>query len=199
MNDLLLRTAQQIGVSFPKRIIELVVAPYDEKTLVSDRGPRPVFEHFVRGAFDGIQRRANRIKTYRDHHDERSVVGRAIALHPSREEGLVAEVQISKTLLGDETLTLADDEVLDASAGYLPMPDGETWNRDRSEVKIHKAWLGHIALVPEPYEGARVLAVRHAAPAESVPEAETPNLALVRSWQLQEEYDRLSRYIPDQS
>ena len=51
-------------------------------------------EIVARGAFEGIQRRANRIKVYRDHHDERSVVGRTLVLHPSREEGLVSEVKI---------------------------------------------------------------------------------------------------------
>ena len=56
MSDLLFRAAQQIGVNFKQRLIELVVAPYEEKTIVSDRGSRPVFELFCRGAFDGIQR-----------------------------------------------------------------------------------------------------------------------------------------------
>ena len=60
---------------------------------------------FMRGAFDGIQRRPNRIKVNRDHNLERTV-GKAVAFHPSRDEGLVAEVKISRTLLGDETLSL---------------------------------------------------------------------------------------------
>ena len=185
MNDLLFRTAQQIGVNFKQRIIELVVAPYEEKTLVSDRGSRPVFELFCRGAFDGIQRRPNRIKVNRDHCDER-VVGKALALHPSRDEGLVAEVKIAKTELGEETLTLADEEMLDCSAGFRPMPDGEEWNRDRTEVRIRKAWLGHIALVPEAaYEGARVLSVRSGA-SEALTDPSTPNLDLVRAWLLQD-------------
>ena len=119
-------------------------------------------EIITRGAFDGIQRRVNRIKVNRDH-DERRIVGRAVAIHPDREEGLVAELKISSTELGEETLTLADDGVLDASAGYLPLPGGEKW-LTRSSVRILKGWLGHIALVPEPaYEGARVLAVRQKA------------------------------------
>ena len=39
--------------------------------------------------------------------------------------GLVAELQIAKTLLGDETLALADDRCLDASVGFGVHPDGE--------------------------------------------------------------------------
>ena len=89
---------------------------------------------------------------------------------------------------------MAEEEILDASAGYLPMPDGEEWNRDRTEVRIRKAWLGHIALVPKPaYEGARVLAVREKG-ADGTREVSTPNLDTVRGWRLQEEFDRLSRY-----
>jgi HK97 family phage prohead protease len=194
MSDLLFRAAHQVGVNYPKRIIELVVAPYEEKTLVSDRGVRPVFELFCRGAFDGIQRRPNRIKVNRDHRDER-VVGKAIALHPSREEGLVAEVRIAKTELGEETLTLAEEEILDCSAGFRPMADGEEWNRDRTEVRIRRAWLGHIALVPEAaYSGAKVLSVRSGA-SDALTDASTPNLDLVRAWQLQDQYDRLTRVV----
>ena len=107
----------------------------------------------------------------------------------------MAELKISNTPLGDETLTLAADEVLDASAGYLPLPGGEKW-LTRSSVRILKGWLGHIALVPEPaYEGARVLAVRQKGsegPSRpSAEQAETPNLEVVRGWLLEEKFERL--------
>lgn len=190
--ELRFREAKQLGVSFPDRTIELVVIPYEEETLVEHKG-RMVKEIISRGAFDGIQRRANRIKVNRDH-DERKVVGRAITLDPSREEGLVAELRISNTPLGDETLTLADDGVLDASAGYLPLPGGENWET-RSSVRIVKGWLGHVAMVAEPaYEGARVLAVRQATPAGEADLIVTPNLDVVRGWVLLDEYDRSQRY-----
>lgn len=192
--ELHIRAAQQVDVNFPKRLIEMIVAPYEEETITDQPYGRPVLEMFMRGAFDGIQRRPNRIKVNRDHQLERTV-GKAIALHPSRDEGLVAEIRIARTELGEETLTLAEDGILDASAGFLPMPNGMDWNRDRTEVKIRKAWLGHIALVPEPaYEGSRVLAVRHQnGTGEERPS--TPNLDLVRAWQLQEQFDRLTRNV----
>ena len=187
--ELRFRSSTVAGVSFPERTIELIVAPYEEEALVDWKG-RMVKEVFARGAFEGIQRRTNRIKVYRDHVDTQTVVGRAVEMHPSREEGLVAEVRISNTPLGDETLTLADDGVLGASAGYLPLPGGEKW-LTRSSVRILKGWLGHIAMVPETaYEGARVLAVR--SKTAGMP---TPNLDQVREWLLEERYQRLVRQI----
>ena len=184
------RDSKQLGFSFPERTIELVVMPYEEEALVP-YGPRLVTEVISRGAFDGIERRSNRIRVNRDHQAERTV-GRAVALHPAREEGLVAEVRIARTELGDETLALAEDECLDASAGFLPMPDGEEWETGRQRVRIHKAWLGHIALTPDPaYAGANVLAVRRAEQ-ELVERPPTPNLEQVRAWMLEEMYSQLA-------
>ena len=182
------RTATQLGVSFPERTIELIVMPYESEALVP-YGSRLVSEVISRGAFDGIERRPNRIRVNRDHLAERTV-GRAVALHPSRQEGLVGEIKIARTELGDETLALADEGCLDASAGFLPMPGGEQWE-GRSRVRIRKAWLGHIAMTPDPaYANATVLAVRnanntHNADGERI---ETPNLDIVRGWMLEDRY-----------
>ena len=136
--ELRFRSSAISGVSFPERTIELVVMPYEEETLVEHKG-KMIREIIARGAFEGIQRRTSRIKVNRDH-DERRVVGRAVALHPSRDEGLVAELRISNTPLGDETLTLADDGVLDASAGYLPLPGGEKWLTRSSFASSRAGW-----------------------------------------------------------
>lgn len=171
--ELEFRTAQPLGVSWPKRTIELVVMPYEVEAHVLHRG-RLITEVCSRGAWDGIERRANRVRANRDH-DLTRTVGRALTFHPSRELGLVAELRISQTLLGDETLALAADEVLDASAGFYPMSGGETWEtRDRR--RLTKCWLDHVALTPDPaYEGAHVLAVRSADAGPSSPAA-TPVL-----------------------
>ena len=184
------RAAQTIGVSFPTRTIELVVMPYEEEALVPFAG-RMIREIVSAGAFDGIERRANRVKVNRDH-DITRTVGRAVKFSPSREEGLVAEVRIAQTPLGDETLQLAEEEILDASAGFLPMPGGETWI-GRSLRRLTKVWLGHIAMTPDPaFESARVLAVRsaeeHPAQYES---AGTPNLDQVRAWLLDSRYSQI--------
>ena len=158
MNVIEIRAARQVGVSYPNRTIELVVMPYEDEALVEYKG-RWITEICSRGAFDGVESRPNRVKVNRDH-DYTRTIGRAINFHPSREEGLVAEIKIARTELGDEALTLADDEILDASAGFGVMKDGETWEtRDRR--RLTKLWLDHIALTPIPaFENARVLAVR---------------------------------------
>jgi len=127
-----------------------------------------------RGAYGNVQNNTRKITVNRDHH-RGLLVGKTLALHPSREEGLVAELSISRTELGEETLVLADDGILDASAGFELLrqgpngrgpvySDAETWERGRSLRRLNRIKLDHIALVPDPaYEDARVLAVRDAA------------------------------------
>lgn len=182
------RAAQVASVSYPKRTIELVVMPYEQEATVVHQG-RLVTEICSRGAWDGVQRKGGKIRVNRDH-DITRTCGRAVAFHPSRQEGLVAEIRVSSTLLGDETLALADDDVLDASAGFALLLDNETgrvyedaevWETP-SRRRLNKLWLGHIALTPDPaYTEARVLAVRTADAELPVPR--TPNIDQVRLWQ----------------
>jgi Escherichia/Staphylococcus phage prohead protease len=167
MSDLEIRAAALADVSYPKRMIELIVMPYERETEVGYQGRR-ITEIVSHGAFDGIQRRAAEVRVNRDH-DERRPIGRTLALHPSRQDGLVAEVKISRTELGEETLILADDGILDASAGFRLLEeegqvrkDAEVWeSRDRR--RLNHLFLHHIAMTPDPaYPDARVLAVRNA-------------------------------------
>jgi HK97 family phage prohead protease len=154
-----MRSAQVLDVRHPDRTIELIAAPYDEEVPVLRRGEW-ITETIARGAFDGVELRANRVKVNRDH-DVSRTIGRAVALHPNRDEGLVAELRISRTPEGDEALELASDRVLDASIAFAPMRDGESYSEHRTKRRITRAFLGHIALVPDPaYEGAQVLDVR---------------------------------------
>jgi HK97 family phage prohead protease len=188
------RAAKQIGMSFPARTIELIVMPYETETMVEHKGDM-VREIVSAGAFDGIERRANRIRVNRDH-DVTRTVGRAVRLHPSRKDGLVAELRIAQTQLGDETLALADEEILDASAGFRIFPGGEVWEDNNRRRRLTKLWLGHIAMTPEPaYETAKVLAVRSQAAQEppSGISAARPNLDRIRALRLADEYDLISR------
>lgn len=187
MSEVEYRAATQVGVDYGKRLIDLIVMPYEETTVVPYQG-RLVEEVCHRGAFDGIETRANRVKVNRDHEVARTV-GKAVAFHPDHEAGLHAQVRIAPTDLGDESLELAREEVLDVSAGFIPMPDGEHWE-GRGRRHLTKVWLAHIALTPDPaYEGARVLSMRSRTGLEP---AATPNLDEVRAWQLAQRYAALS-------
>jgi HK97 family phage prohead protease len=180
------RAAEVLEVSFPSRTIELVVIPYEQPTEVGWEG-RTVRETIARGAFDGIQRRANRVRVNVDHNETvAGTIGRAVAFHPSREVGLVAEVKIANTQLGTDALELAADGDLGASAGFRPMRGGMQWET-RDAYRITKAFLKHIALTPDPaYPGAQVLAVRSGAALAPAGAAAFPNLELVRQMLLQD-------------
>jgi phage head maturation protease len=157
-----MRSATPVAVEVDRRIIELVVMPYERPTKVMHNG-RVITEIVSRTAFDTIETQGNRIRVNRDHILTRTI-GRAISFQPHRPEGLVAEVKIARTELGDETLALAADDCLDCSAGFATLPGGEVWEtRDRRRVT--RGWLDHIALTPDAaYVDARVLSVGGMAP-----------------------------------
>jgi HK97 family phage prohead protease len=134
--------------------------PYDEQTVVPHEGRR-IVESFAPGSFAGIERRAGRVRVNREH-DRMYTCGKAVTFHPSRSEGLVADVEMFRTALGDETLELAAAGGLDASVAFAPFCGHEGWADDRRSRRITKAWLAHIAMTSEPaYEGAQVLSVRN--------------------------------------
>lgn len=181
-----------LGVSFPNRTIELVVMPYETEAVVEYRG-RMVREVVSRGAFDGIEGRPGRVKVNRDH-DVTRTIGKAVRFWPSRQEGLVAELRIANTREGNETLEMAGEELLDASAGFVPMRDGESWEDNRTLRRLTRLWLAHIAMTPEPaYQDARVLAVRSQVATAAPKGIETPGIDEWRAWQLAERYARLGR------
>lgn len=173
-------TITDMTVDWAERTIELVAMPYDQEAAVLVHG-RAVLESCAPGAFDGVERRANRVKVNRDHNFERTV-GRAVGLFPNRPEGLVAKLRIAPKLqLGDDTLALAEDHALEASVGFAVMPGGERWLEGRSRRRLERLFLEHISLVPEGAYDAQVIDVRAAqlAPVEYVA---TPNLDDVLAW-----------------
>jgi HK97 family phage prohead protease len=175
------RSTTEMAVDFAERTIELLAMPYNADAAVMVHG-RPVLESCAPGAFDGCERRANRVKVNRDH-DRTRTIGRAVALHPSRSDGLVAELRIARTPLGDETLALAADESLEASVGFAVMRGGEQWLEQRSRRRLTRCFVDHIAMVPEGAYESQVLAVRaddHRL--KPAPRVLTPNLDEVLSW-----------------
>jgi HK97 family phage prohead protease len=158
------RSSNVAGVNFAQRIIEVIAIPYEEVALVEYRGEMWKEIH-CRGAYDGIEKRPNRVRANRDHERQRTV-GKAVNFWPSRTEGLVAAIRIAQTPLGDETLALADEDCLGASVGFAVRGSDQELDRRNQTRRIKRAFLDHLAFVPDPaYAGAGVLSVRNTQPA----------------------------------
>jgi HK97 family phage prohead protease len=156
------RTAGVKGVDFAQRLVTVVAVPYDELAPVEYRG-EIWQELFERTAFTGIEKRPNRVRSNRDHNKSRTV-GKAVRFWPERDEGLVTEIRIAQTPLGDETLALADDDCLSASVGFGVLPSNQQLDRKTMTRRIKTAYLDHISFVESPaYAGAQVLSVREEA------------------------------------
>ena len=174
------RSSGQVAeVRFPDRIITIMAVPYDE---ITDRVNERFKESFAPGSFNGIESRNDKIRVNREHVVGQPV-GRITRWYVDRPEGLVGELKVSETLMGDETLALADDGVLDASVGFWPLKNGIEWLENRSHRRITKAWLHHLALTADPaYSGAQVLEVRQQTPpVPPAPTSATPNLDAINA------------------
>lgn len=188
------RSVSDFEVRWPDRVIEMVAMPYDCDADVVVRG-RVITESCAPGAFGAVQQRAKRVRVNRDH-DVQRTVGKVLALHPSRDEGLVAEVGIADSTerwsLPDETLALAASGILEPSVSFAVMPRGEEWSVDRRHRRLTRLFLDHIAMVPEGAYGdvgGQVLAVRAdevRRESERGPFVPTPNLDEVRLWLLED-------------
>ena len=176
------RSATIAEVKFVDRMVEVVAVPYEQEAVIEYRG-EVWRESFVRGSFDGIETRAGRVRVNREH-DESRTFGKVVTFHPSREEGLVAEVQVAKTPLGDEVLELANDDMLGASVAYGVRNSDQVL--DRPYRRIKRAFLRHLSFVEVPaYEGAGVLSVRgqeSVARASDLPPLVTPKIDEVLAW-----------------
>lgn len=176
------RSATVADINFAQRIIELIAVPYDKPGLAPWRG-EVWEERFMRGSFDGIEKRPGRVKANRDH-DLTRLVGKAVKFWPAREEGLVSAIKISQTVLGDETLALAADEVLSPSIGFAALGRDHVLDRRAMTRHINRAFLDHIALVPDPaYQDAKVVSVRDSSITgdAALPPLVTPTLDEFRS------------------
>lgn len=195
MSDFFTRSAVDATVNMDGRTIDVFVVPYNRAQKVTDQWGT-YDETFAPGAFGNVGARANRVKVLRDHTETRAV-GRCRSLAPNRPDGLRASLYLSRTPLGDESLELAKDGILDVSVGFSAMNSVEGNEFVPGKHAIWRSvYLREISLVPFPaYDDARVLAVRNAEMAGYVMDqineiaetgpAPTPRLDEIRSWLLQ--------------
>lgn len=178
------RSAAVDNCDWGQRIITVVAVPYEQPTPVTFRGGvwNEVFE---RSAFAGLDVRKRRIPVTSclqipdRSHGEGRIVGRISETYSDRPEGYIADLKISRTEKGDETLELARDDALSVSVGFMvknPYQD-ETLDTRAKTRRIHRAFLDHLAFVGQPaYPGAKVLAMRSADTIEEVEESPTPEI-----------------------
>jgi hypothetical protein len=169
------RSASVAGVNFAQRIIEVVAVPYEEPALIEYRGTM-WNEVFSRGAFEGIERQGQ-VRVNRNH-DKTMTVGKVVRWWPERSEGLVSEVRVAPTDRGEETLTLADEDMLSASVGFAVRGRDQMLDKSSMIRRISKAFVDHLSFVEAPsYVGAKVLAVRgDRMGIDDRPPLDTPNL-----------------------
>lgn len=184
--DLEVRSAAKGGDG---RTIEGIAVPYAQRQQINPE----LVEQFARGAFNHQLRAPNRVRLARDHVMlGGTVIGKAIELRDDA-AGLWGAWRVSATPVGDETLTLVRDGVLDElSVGFQ-----ERQNRviAGGVVERVKADLFEVSVVLQGAygQGAAVTGVRRActcgaypAPADlssSVNQsftADTPRLAAAR-------------------
>lgn len=177
-----LRAAQVSEVRFKDRIITMLVVPYEKPSDgVIYRG-RAWRESFAHGAFEGVEQRAGRVRVNREHR-KGNTVGKVVEFYPDAAEGLVADVKIVASPSGDETLALADEDMISPSVGFRLKKGSDQELNSRSNPPtryIKRAFIDHIALVEDPaYTDAGVLAVRDApdfVSAADLPPLTTPRL-----------------------
>jgi HK97 family phage prohead protease len=168
-------------VDIKLRLIDLIAVPWNQEADVPWRGEMWK-EVFVRGAFDGIEDHAGRvpIRVNREH-TKGDTVGRIVTLDPQHETGLLARVKVAKTPRGDDTLALAEDDMLSPSVGYfIKRASDVILNKQAKLRRVKRAFLDHLSFVESPAfkQGAEVLAVREELrpPAELEPLPSTPIL-----------------------
>lgn len=157
------------GVNVEQRIITVLAVPYEQPAPVPYAGG--VWnEVFTRSAFNGLDVTKRRIsatsclKLRAPDHDGGQVVGRVINADTAHPDGLLADIKVSRTDLGDDTLELARDGNIDVSVGFAIKQRLDQTLEHRSRTRrIHRAFLDHVAFVAQPaYPGAKVLATRSA-------------------------------------
>lgn len=154
-----LRSSVITDIDVRQRLIDVVAVPWNQEADVVWHGDiwREVF---VRGAFDGIEEHAGRVRVNREH-QRGNTIGKVVQF-TNADAGLLARTKIAETPLGDETLALAEEDMISASLGYrVNKPSDVQVNRRNRMRRVIRAFVDHLAMVEAPaFAGAQVLAVR---------------------------------------
>jgi HK97 family phage prohead protease len=147
-------------VDMKQRLIDIIAVPWEQEAEVFWRGEQWK-EVFSRGAFDGLENSAGRIRVNREH-TKGDTVGRVVSADPYDPRGLILRTKIAKTLRGDETLALAEDDMISGSVGYFVKQASDVALDKRIKLRrVNRGFLEHFSYVESPaYTGAQVLAVR---------------------------------------
>lgn len=140
-------------------VIYGIAVPWDKPTRIDAH----LTEEFVRGAFDGQMKRGGPRSVFlaRDHMPMGgSPIGRLTAMRNDA-AGLYIEGKVSRTAVGEETLTLVRDGVLDRfSIGFVA---GQNQRSSDGVTRRLSATLREVAIVLNPaYKDALVAGVRSA-------------------------------------
>lgn len=147
-------------VDIKHRIIDLIAVPWEQEARVFWRGDFWT-EVFERGAFDGVETRAGKVRVNREH-QKGDTVGKIIEFEPDDERGLFTRTKIADTPRGWETLKLAEEDMISASIGYrASKPSDVVLDKQARTRRVRYAILDHLSMVEDPaFESAKVLAVR---------------------------------------
>lgn len=159
MDGVELRSSTISEVNVRQRLIDMVAVPWNEEADVISRG-EVWREVFLPGAFDGIEAHAGRVRVNREH-QYGDTVGKVVQF-TNADAGLLARAKIAETPRGDETLALAEEDMISASLGYrINRPSDVEVNRRTRMRRVRRAFIDHLSMVEAPaYAGAQVLAVR---------------------------------------
>jgi HK97 family phage prohead protease len=171
--------AKLTDVDFKHRLITVVAVPWEQEATIYWRG-EAWKEVFLRGAFDGLEDHAGRVRVNREH-TKGDTVGAAIKMDTQDPHGLIATVEIIDTPRGDETLKLAAKDMISASIGYFIKTGSDVELNIKKHIRrVKRAFLDHLSFVESPaFEGARVLSVREGSsrpPGVELPPPEAPAL-----------------------
>lgn len=177
MNEIEIRRSTLTEVNTKLRLIDLIAVPWEQEAEVVWHG-EAWRESFMRGAFKGISAHAGRIRVNREH-VVGNTVGKVVHFEEEHPDGLLARVKVVESERGDETLALAEDDMISPSVGFRVKSHADMeLNKRTMTRRIRKAFLDHLAMVESPaYAGAKVLAVRAdqpGLPVEALPLPKTP-------------------------